>query len=342
MLRFVVRRLLTLLIVVFGAMSITFVIARVVPRNVAWIWAGFQGFKATPDVIASVTRQYHLDQPLLVQYGFYLRDLASGHWGVSPVTGRAVATDILTYLPNTLELAIAGLLIAIAVSVPLGVISARARNSLLDHVSRGFALVGVCAPTFWVGLLLQLIFYYQLGWVQDPGGRLNNAVLTGAPVHQTTGFLLIDTLLTGNLVALGNALNHLWLPAVSLALPLIALISRMTRSSMLEALGQDYIRTARAKGLSEWVVTIRHALRNAFLPTVTVLGLSTGWLLTGSVVTEVIFYWPGVGRYAVGAVSSFDFPAITAYTALAAVVFSTANLLTDLVYAYMDPRIRFG
>jgi peptide/nickel transport system permease protein len=342
MARFLLRRLLTLLVVVFGAITITFIIARVVPRNVAWIWAGLQGFQVTPDVIAATARQYHLNDPLLVQYGYYLKDLASGQWGTSPVSSRPVATEILTYLPNTIELAIAGLAIAVAISIPAGILSAKLRNSPTDHLSRLLALVGVSAPTFWIGLLLQLVFYYWLGWVHDPGGRLRNDVTAATPVRTTTGFLILDAALTGNWTALRDALGHLVLPAVSLALPLIALISRMTRSSMLEALTQDYIRTARAKGISETRVAWHHALRNAILPTLTVIGLSTGWLLTGSVVTEVIFYWPGVGRYAVGAVTSFDFPAVTAYTALAAVAFSVANLATDLLYAFVDPRIRFG
>jgi peptide/nickel transport system permease protein len=342
MFRFVVRRLFALIVVVFGAMTITFVIARVIPRNVAWIWAGFQGFKATPDVIASVARQYHLNDPLPLQYWYYLKDLASGQWGTSPVSGRPVASDILTYLPNTIELTVAGLVIAVLVSVPLGVVAAKTRNSLVDHLSRGFALLGVSAPTFWIGLLLQLVFYYWLGWVRDPGGMLSTSLMGSHPVRAMTGIVLLDALLGGNVPAVLDALSHLALPAISLALPLVALVSRMTRSSMLEVLNQDYVRTARAKGVSERRLTWGHAFRNAMLPVLTVVGLSTGWLLTGSVVTEVIFYWPGVGRYAVGAVTSFDFPAVTAYTALAALIFSVANLLTDIMYAYADPRIRFG
>lgn len=342
MLTFIIRRLLAAVLVVLGAMTITFVVARVVPRNVEWIWAGFQGFKATPEVIEQIREEYHLDEPLVVQYGLYLTDLAQGRWGKSPISGRNVADDILIYLPNTVELAAAALLIAILVGIPLGVVSARRRNSLVDHASRLLALVGVSAPTFWVGLFLQLVFYYWLGWVDDPGGRLRNIVSITNPVRTVTGFLVLDSLITRNAVALRDALGHMILPAVSVALPLVALLSRMTRASVLDALSQDYIRTARSKGVTEIGVVYRHALRNAMLPTLTVLGLSLGWLLTGSVVTEVVFYWPGIGRYAVGAVTSFDFPAITAYTALAAVAFSTANLITDIAYAYLDPRIRYA
>jgi peptide/nickel transport system permease protein len=342
MIAYLVRRLGMLFIVVFGAMTVTFIIARVIPTNVAQIWAGVQGFQITPDVVTLVKREYHLDDPLLVQYGYYLRDLVRGRWGISPVTGRPVAVDILSYLPNTVELAAAGLLLAVAVSVPIGVVAATWRNSWLDHTSRALAVAGVAAPTFWVGLLLQFVFYYTLGWVRDPGGMLSSSVLALSPVRHMTGLVALDAALTGNGPALADALNHLALPAITLALPLVALVSRMTRSSMLEVLHQDYIRTARAKGVRSQRVTWRHALRNALLPTVTVLGLSTGWLLTGSVVTELVFYWPGVGRYAVGAVTAFDFPAVTAYTALAAVAFSLANLVADITYAYMDPRIRFG
>jgi peptide/nickel transport system permease protein len=342
MLGFILRRLLATGLVVLGAMTITFVVARVVPRNVAWIWAGFQGFKATPEVIEQIREEYHLNEPLVVQYGLYLKDLAQGRWGKSPVSGRNVADDIATYLPNTIELAVAGLLVAIVVGISLGVVSARRRNSLADHASRLLALIGVSAPTFWVGLFLQLVFYYSLGWVTDPGGRLSNAVLTTHPVTSVTGFLILDALITRNGTALWDALSHMVLPAVSLALPIVALLSRMTRASVLDALSQDYIRTARSKGVPELKVVYRHALRNAMLPTLTVLGLSLGWLLTGSIVTEVVFYWPGIGRYAVGAVMSFDFPAITAYTALAAVAFSVANLVTDISYAYLDPRVRYA
>jgi peptide/nickel transport system permease protein len=339
---FIARRIVIFVVVLWGALTITFVLARVVPRNVAYVWAGFQGFKATPDVIKDVERRYHLDQPLGVQYALYLNDLVLGHWGASPVTGRNVADDVVTYLPNTIELAVSSIMLATLFGIPLGVLSARTRNSVLDHFGRMLALVGVSAPSFLVGLILQLVFYYALGWIGDPGGRLSNAITALHPVKHISGFLLLDCLITGNTAALWDAVHHMILPALTLSLPLVALMSRMTRASMLEVLGQDYIRTARAKGVREAGVVYRHALRNALLPTTTVLGLSLGWLLTGSVVTEVVFYWPGVGRYAVSAVLSFDFPAISAYTALAAVAFSGANLLSDVAYAFMDPRIRYG
>jgi len=335
------RRLLMALVVVFGVTLITFILARVVPQNVAQVWAGFQGFQANADAVRIVEKQYHLNDPLYVQYGYYLRDLVTLNWGTSPITTRPVADDIRLYLPNTIELTVVAMVLAIAIAVPLGIISAVNRDGIGDHLARLFALFGVAAPGFWVAMVLQLIFYYHLGWVEDPGGRLSNAVEAAHPVETITGFLLIDATVTGNWVALGNALEHLALPSITLALPLVALISRMVRSSMLEVLQQDYVRTARAKGLTERIVIVRHAFRNAVIPTITVIALSTGWLLTGAVVTEVVFYWPGIGQYAVGAVMSFDFPAIMAFTAISAVIFVLVNLFADLAYAYLDPRVRY-
>jgi peptide/nickel transport system permease protein len=328
-------------VVIFGVTLITFILARVVPQNVAQVWAGFQGFQANADAVRIVEEQYHLNDPLYVQYGYYLRDLVTLNWGTSPITTRPVADDIRIYLPNTIELTVVAMVLAIVIAVPQGIVSAVNRNGIGDHLARLFALFGVAAPGFWVAMILQFIFYYHLGWVEDPGGRLSNAVEAIHPVETITGFLLIDTTVTGNWVALGNALEHLALPSITLALPLIALISRMVRSSMLDVLQQDYVRTARAKGLTERTVISRHAFRNAVIPTITVIALSTGWLLTGAVVTEVVFYWPGIGQYAVGAVMSFDFPAIMAFTAISAVIFVLVNLFADLAYAYLDPRVRY-
>lgn len=342
MARYLVRRLILLVVVIFGVTLITFVLARVVPQNVAYVWAGFQGFKATQDVVKQLEAEYYLNEPLYLQYLYYLRDLAQGNWGRSPITTRPVIEDVKTFYPHTVELATAGLLLSLAVGIPTGILSATRRNSLLDHASRLVALAGVSLPAFWIGLLFQLVFYYQLGWIADPGGRLSERVLFTSPVERLTGFLTVDALLTGNWVALRSALEHLLLPAVTLALPIVALISRMTRSAMLEVLGQDYVRTARAKGLKERMVQYRHALRNALIPITTVVATSFGWLLTGSVVTEVVFFWPGIGRYAVGAVLSFDFPAIMIFTTITAIVYALVNLLADLAYLALDPRIKYA
>lgn len=326
----------------FGATLIIFVITRVVPQNIAQVWAGFQGFKATEDVILQLEQEFHLREPLQVQYVYYLGDLVRGNWGHSPITGRSVFEDVKLFYPNTVELALAGFIVGIGLGIPIGVLSAIKRNSLVDQLSRLIALGGLAIPTFWLGLMLQLVFYYYLGWVADPGGRLSENVMLSSPVQRQTGFLLFDILRTGNWVALRSALEHLVLPALTLALPLVALISRMTRSAMLEVLGQEYVRTARAKGLKERSVHFGHALRNAWIPITTVTATSFGWLLTGSVVTEVVFFWPGLGRYAVAAVLSYDFPAIMIFTILTAVVYALVNLVADLAYVALDPRIKYG
>jgi peptide/nickel transport system permease protein len=338
--RFSLRRLILLIPVLVGITLVTFTLARVVPKNVAYVWAGAQGFRATPEAAAQLTRQYHLDAPLPVQYFHYMADLLRGDLGTSPVTTRPVINEVKQFLPHTVELAVAALALSLLLGIPIGVMSAVRRNSLVDHVSRLTALLGVSMPVFWLGLLLQLVFYAWLGLVPDPGGRLSNRIRYTSPVQSVTGFLMVDTVITGNWVAFHDALVHLILPAITLALPQVAMISRMTRSSMLEVLGQDYIRTSRAKGLSERVVNYRHALRNALIPVTTVVGLSLAWLLTGSVVTEVVFYWPGLGRYGVEAILAFDFPGVMAFTIIAACVFVFANLATDVLYMRLDPRLR--
>src|SRR5687768_15556702 len=197
--------MLLAVVVVFGVTLITFVLARVLPQNVAQVWAGFQGFRASEDTVRIVEEQYHLNEPLYVQYAYYLRDLVTLNWGTSPITTRPVADDIKEYLPNTIELTVAAMLIAVVVAVPLGIVSATHRNSIGDHLARLLALFGVSAPGFWVAMVLQLLFYYRLGWVEDPGGRLSNAVLRAHPVETVTGFLLVDTVLTRNWVAFRDA-----------------------------------------------------------------------------------------------------------------------------------------
>jgi peptide/nickel transport system permease protein len=340
--QFLARRLGSLVLVALGVTIIVFVISRVVPGDVALLWTGQRGDSASEQTLQLIREQYHLDRPLAVQYVFYLRDLARGDLGISVRSNRPVRAELTERLPHTVELGLAALLIGVPVGIAFGVLSATGRNSLTDHSGRVLALVGVCMPVFWLGLLLQMLLYYRLGLLPSPGGRLSNVVDILTPVQKVTGFLLLDSVLTGNLVALWDALLHLTMPALTLALPLVALISRMTRSSMLEVLSQDYIRTARAKGISAQGVHYRHALRNALLPVLTVVGLAFGTLLTGSVVTELIFYWPGVGQYAVQAILAYDGPVIMAFTAFAAITFAVANLVVDVLYALVDPQIRYS
>ena len=341
MARYILRRLAALGLVLFGVTIVVFVISRVVPGDVALLWTGQRGEGASARTLALIREQYHLDRPLLIQYVLYLRDLTRGDLGISVKSSRPVAAEMAERLPNTVELALSALLIAVPAGIGFGVLSATRRNSLVDHAGRFVSLAGVCMPIFWLGLVFQMLLYYRLGLFPSPGGRLSNIIEIAAPVQRVTGFLLVDSLVTGNGRALIDVLLHLVMPAATLSLPLIALISRMTRSSMLEVLSQDYIRTARAKGVHPRHVQYRHALRNAMLPILTVVGLSFGALLTGSVVTELIYYWPGIGQYAVQAILAYDGPVIMAFTIFAAVSFATANLAVDILYAFFDPHIRY-
>ncbi len=342
MARYILRRLAALGLVLFGVTIVVFVISRVVPGDVALLWTGQRGEGASGRTLALIREQYHLDRPLLIQYVLYLRDLTRGDLGISVKSSRPVLAEMAERLPNTVELALSALLIAVPAGIGFGVLSATRRNSLVDHAGRVLALAGICMPIFWLGLVFQMFLYYQLGLLPSPGGRLSNIIEIAAPVQRVTGFLLVDSLVTGNGRALVDVLLHLVMPAATLSLPLIALISRMTRSSMLEVLSQDYIRTARAKGVHRRRVHYRHALRNAMLPILTVVGLSFGALLTGSVVTELIYYWPGIGQYAVQAILAYDGPVIMAFTIFAAVSFATANLAVAILYAFCDPHIRYA
>lgn len=338
---YMLRRLAALSLVLLGVTVVVFIISRVVPGDVALLWTGQRGESASTRMIELIREQYHLDKPLAVQYLLYVRDLARGDLGISVKSSRSVRGEMAERLPNTVELAISALLIAVPAGIGLGILSATRRNSLVDHAGRVLALVGVCMPVFWLGLLFQMFLYYWLGLLPSPGGRLSNITEIAAPVQRVTGFLLVDSMVTGNGQALVDVLLHLAMPAATLSLPLVALISRMTRSSMLEVLSQDYVRTAYAKGVPQRRVYYRHALRNAMLPILTVIGLSFGALLTGSVVTELIYYWPGIGQYAVQAILAYDGPVIMAFTVFAAMAFAVANLAVDILYVFFDPHIRY-
>ncbi len=338
---YMLRRLAALSLVLLGVTVVVFIISRVVPGDVALLWTGQRGESASTRMIELIREQYHLDKPLAVQYLLYVRDLARGDLGISVKSSRSVRAEMAERLPNTVELAISALLIAVPAGIGLGILSATRRNSLIDHAGRVLALVGVCMPVFWLGLLFQMFLYYWLGLLPSPGGRLSNITEIAAPVQRVTGFLLVDSMVTGNGQALVDVLLHLAMPAATLSLPLVALISRMTRSSMLEVLSQDYVRTAYAKGVPQRRVYYRHALRNAMLPILTVIGLSFGALLTGSVVTELIYYWPGIGQYAVQAILAYDGPVIMAFTVFAAMAFAVANLTVDILYVFFDPHIRY-
>jgi len=336
---FIVRRLVLLPFVLFGLALMVFIISHVIPSNPAYIWAGYSQYQAEPELIQAAIIRYHLNEPIPIQFFYYLRDLLSGNFGVSPVTQRPVIEDLAIYYPNTIELAIAALLMAIVIGIPLGVLSAVKKDKIPDHASRLLSLLGMSMPAFWLGLLLQIIFYYNLG-IFPAGGRIDQGLILEHPLQHVTGFLVLDSVLTQNWPAFASLIWHLVLPATTLALHLVALITRITRTSMLEVLNQGYITNARAMGLPNRITIYRYALKNAMLTIVTSIGSAFAWLLTGCVMTEIVFSWPGVGRYAVGAILAFDFPALMAFVLLTGLIYVLVNLGVDVMYGVFDPRIR--
>ena len=333
MLRFIVRRLGGLAFVLVGVSILTFFLAQVVPVDPA---ASALGANAREEQIEAYRQQMGLDQPAIIQYGRYVNRLLHGDLGNSIRTRRAVIADLRDYLPATIELALAAMLVTILVGTPLGILAALNRNTSLDAGARILALIGGAMPIFYVGLVLLGIFYRQLQWLPGPG-RLDS---TMTPPTHITGLYTIDSILTGNWETLRNALGHLILPAITLGFYSTAALLRMTRSSMLEMLGQDYVRTARAKGLSERIVIARHVFKNALPPILTIIGILFGSLLSGAVLTETIFNWPGIGRYATTSVTTLDYPAVMGVTLVAAFIYPLVNTLVDIAYSFIDPRVR--
>jgi peptide/nickel transport system permease protein len=332
MLRFLIRRLAGLLFVLLGVTIITFTLTQLVPVDPA---VTALGQNARDDQIEAFRREYGLDRPPHEQYLNYMGRLLSGDLGTSIRTRRPVASDLRDFLPATIELSLAAMLVATVLGISLGIVSAINRNGLFDGLARVFALVGGSLPIFFLGLLGLALFYTKLRWLPGPG-RLD-AVLN--PPVRVTGLFTIDSLLMGDWKLFENSVRHLILPAMTLGYFSTAVLLRMTRSAMLEALGQDFVRTARAKGLHEQLVIIRHALRNALIPVLTTIGITFGSLLSGAVLTETIFGWPGLGRYATASVVSLDFPAVMGVTLVAAVVYPVVNTLVDIGYRLIDPRV---
>jgi peptide/nickel transport system permease protein len=329
---FIIRRLLLTIPVLFGITLVTFAFLKVTGDPCA----ALLGERYTPARCVEIRIQYGLDQPPWVQYGRYVGTTLSGDLGRSILTRRPITSEIRIVFPATVELALTAMIIAVFAGIPLGVLSAARHNSKTDLGSMVVALVGVSMPVFWLGLMLIYIFAFKLGWFPT-GGRLSS----GIDLEVTTGLYLVDSLLSYNWDAFWDALHHLILPAIALATIPLAITARITRSAMLDVLGQDYIRTARAKGLTEQVVVRRHALANAMLPVVTVVGLQVGFLLAGAVLTETIFAWPGMGRWIVSAISANDVPVVQAGVLIFASVFVLVNLVVDISYAWLDPRIRY-
>jgi peptide/nickel transport system permease protein len=332
---FLLRRIVGIAAVMIGVSVITFAISHVVPADPA---VAALGDHATDAQIAAFRAEYHLDRPLPEQYATYVVGIVHGDLGRSIRTRRAVADDLADSFPATLELSFAALAISLLVGIPAGIWSAIYRGRIPDVIVRVASLAGGSLPVFWLGLIVIGLFYYQLGWFPG-GGRIDTFV---SPPPTRTGLYVVDSVLALDVEALRSSLLHLVLPSLTLGYFSTAVIARMTRSSMLEVLGQDYMRTARAKGLAERLIVLRHGLRNALIPTVTVIGLTFGSLLSGAVLTETIFSWPGLGRYATASAISLDFPAVLGVTLLAAIVYPVANLAVDIAYYWLDPRIQRG
>jgi peptide/nickel transport system permease protein len=333
--QYILRRLALTIPLIIGVTLIAFIISHAVPADPVTANLG-QKAMSDPEIVAAFRAEWGLDDPVPQQYFTYITKLLQGDMGRSIKSRRAVAEDIRSFLPATIELASVAILFGVTIGIALGVLSSLFRNSWIDHVARFVSLLGVSLPVFWLALLALQIFYAQLGWAAGPG-RLDVGL---EPPPHVTGLYTIDAILAGQWDVLLNALHHLILPAIVLGSYTTGLITRVTRSTMLEVLGEDYVRTARAKGLASRKVVMRHAFRNALIPVVTVIGFSYGNLLAGAVLTESIFAWPGIGQYAYRASSSLDFPAIMGVSLVIALIFILVNLIVDVLYFWLDPRLR--
>ncbi|MDP9316813.1 MAG: ABC transporter permease [Chloroflexota bacterium] len=345
MLRYTIRRFLGLIPVLFGISFLIFTVLRLIPGDPA---LAMLGERATPQQLAQIRAQLGLDKKLFfdfsgernvfdTQYFGFMRQLLSGDLGTSIVRRTNVSTELSQRFPATLELTLAALLIAVVVGILIGIIASLRRGSAIDAGSTVFALIGVSIPIFWLGLMMQYLFAVNLGWL-PVSQRLDTEFSRG--FQGVTGLYVLDGLLLGRPQLSWNAIKHLIMPAIALSTVPMAIIARMTRSAMLEVLSQDYVRTAKAKGLRSRIVVMRHALRNALLPVVTIIGLQLGGLLSGAILTETVFSWPGIGTWIYAGVQGRDYPIVQSGIIFVAFVFVVVNLLVDLSYAFLDPRIQ--
>ena len=334
MLSYIGRRLLQLIPVRLGMTFIVFLIIRAIPGDPAQVILGQQ---ATAEAVKALRESLGLDNPWYVQYFQYLGELLRGDLGTSMRTREAISTEIWPYLAATIELAFCAMVLAIVIGVNAGIISAWFQNSWFDYAAMILALIGVSMPIFWLGLMFQWGFSIQLDWLPTSGREDARN-----PVEPITHLYLIDTLVQGRFDQFGDVVKHLILPALALATIPMAIIARMTRSSMLEVMRADYIRTARAKGQKTFLVVYKHALKNAIIPVLTVIGLQTGLLLGGAILTETIFSWPGVGRYIYDAIGFRDYPVIQAGILIIAFLFILINLIVDILYSFVDKRIKYN
>jgi peptide/nickel transport system permease protein len=331
---YLVKRMTLFVVVVVGVVTVTFLLSHVIPADPV---GAILGENAPLDLIKKTERQLGLDLPLHQQYIRYLKGIIFWDFGISLRTQNPVSTDLKTYFPATLELVALAMIIAITCGISLGILSAVKRNKMPDTISRIFSLIGISMPAFWLGLLLILILYYRLGLI-PPGGRLSPRSF---PPPTVTGLYTVDSLIAREFGTFWDALYHLLGPALVLGWIQTAYICRVTRSAMLEVFNEEYIRTARVKGLKEKIVIFRHAFKNAAIPVITMVGISFGYLLEGSVLTETIFGYPGLGRYSVNSFLSLDFNAVVGSITLIAICYALSNLIVDLLYGFLDPRVKY-
>ena len=334
-LEFVLRRIGTAIFVLIGVTIITFFIARVVPSNPAALYIGP---KARQEDIDRVTKQLGLDKPLPVQYLIYMKELLHGDMGISISTKRPITQELADRIPATLELLFFGMFIAVLFGVPLGVLSARSQGRPLDFAVRVTSIAGVSMPAFFLGLILQIVFFRNLE-ILPLAGRVDSDLRFTAPLTEITNFILFDSFVTRNWITFKDAFLHLILPSLTLAAYPMGLIARMTRAAMLETLEQDYIRTARAYGIKQYIIIYLYALKNAISPTLTVIGLTFAFALTGTFFVEIIFNWPGLGLFTVRSLLNVDYPAIMGMTLFGATGYVLINLFVDLIQAWVDPRV---
>lgn len=333
MFAYLLRRLALAGLMLFGLICLTFAIANVAPSDPAALAAGPD---AGRDQIEQARRDYGLDKPLAEQFLRYVSDLARGEFGRSVATGRSVGRDLARYFPATLELCLVAMAIGLIAGISLGMLSALFKDRWLDHATRIFAVSGIALPPFWFGLLLQLGFAAWLGWLPT-SGRIGVSTDPGDPI---TGLLLVDSLVRGNGPLFVQCLSYILLPALVLSLPCLASILRVNRSEMVEALRADYITAARAHGVSRWRLVTVHALKNAMLPTLAIIGLRWGWMMSSTVLVETVFDWPGIGLYAVSSAIAGDFKPVMGVTLIVGLNFMLVNLIVDLLYGVLDPRLR--
>ncbi|MEM8505525.1 MAG: ABC transporter permease [Cyanobacteria bacterium P01_D01_bin.1] len=331
--RYILRRLLQLVPVLLGISLLVFVFLHLIPGDPA---VTMLGDRATPEAVERLRERMGLNEPLPLQYLSFLGSLLTFDLGTSIFTGVPIADEIRLRWPATFELSVTAMLIALVVGIPAGVLAAVKKNSWIDNLTMTGSLLGVSMPVYWLGLLLVYLFAVNLQWL-PPSGRTDISVV----FQPITGFFIFDSIVQGDFEALGDVLAHLVLPAITLSTIPLAIIARITRSAMLEVLSQDYIRTARSKGLKELMVIGKHALKNAMLPVVTIVGLEFGTLLGGAILTETIFSWPGIGSWIYGGILQRDYPVVQGGVVFVAFVFVLINLLVDLSYALLDPRIQY-